>query len=49
MKKYLILICYLSLCACAMAKERPSIESNFPVCGQSKKKKKNMVVYQKVC
>ena len=46
MKKYLILICYLSLCACAMAKERPSIESNFPVCGQSILNEKNIT---KVC
>ena len=35
MKKYLIAISCLSISAYAIAKERPSIESNFPVCGQS--------------
>ena len=46
MKKYLIAISCLSISAYAIAKERPSIESNFPVCGQSILNEKNI---KKVC
>ena len=46
MKKYLIAISCLSISAYAIAKERPSIESNFPVCGQSILNEKNIT---KVC
>ncbi|EOR08935.1 hypothetical protein [Acinetobacter genomosp. 15BJ] len=46
MKKYLILICYLSLCACAMAKERPELEYQFPNCGISELNGKTI---NKVC
>ena len=46
MKKYLILICYLSLCDCAMAKERPELEYQFPNCGTSQLNGKTI---NKVC
>ena len=46
MKKYLIAISCLSISAYAIAKERPSLEYNFPVCGQSILNEKNIT---KVC
>ena len=46
MKKYLIAISCLSISAYAIAKERPSLEYNFPICGQSILNEKNIT---KVC
>ena len=46
MKKYLIAISCLSISAYAIAKERPSLEYNFPVCGQSILNEENIT---KVC
>ena len=45
-KKYLIVICCLSLCGCAVAKERPELEYQFPNCGTSQLNGKTI---NKVC